>query len=131
MEYQIGENIKINRKNSATLVVVEHESCYGCYFMYKCKHDNRSSIKQEYGECSCLERKDGKNIIFSLYEEKPDESETIRMTRKEFEKVMRFLEKDDGEVFAIRAVPNGENWSHIITNVDTGVDFDITDYTSI
>lgn len=130
MEYQIGEIVKINRKNSVTLVVVEHESCNGCYFMYKCKHDNRTAIKQEYGECSCMDRKDGKNVIFSLYEESSDNGRTIRMTRAEFEKAMRFIEKDGGEVFEIRSVPNGENGSYVIRNVETGADFDITEYDS-
>ena len=69
MEYQIGEEITINKKACVVVKVVEHTDCEGCYFMCKCKHDNRKTIKMEYGECSCLERKDGKNVIFQFMKE--------------------------------------------------------------
>lgn len=72
MEYQIGEKVYVRKKHTVELVVEEHEGCDGCYFMYKCKHENHRSITLEYGECSCLERKDGKNIIFKFQKEIKD-----------------------------------------------------------
>ena len=64
MEHQIGQEITINARHNIKVVVCEHRNCDGCFFIYKCKTDNREDVKNAYGECSCLERKDGKNIIF-------------------------------------------------------------------
>lgn len=64
MEKQIGQEIIIDKRHKVKLVVVEHTTCYGCFFIYKCKTENGEDIKKNYGECSCMERKDGKNIIF-------------------------------------------------------------------
>ena len=64
MELQIGQTIELNKRHNVTLKVCEHKNCDGCFFIYKCKTESRNSIKNKYGECSCMERKDGKNIIF-------------------------------------------------------------------
>lgn len=64
MEYQIGQEIEVNGRHKMKLVVCEHKNCDGCFFIYKCKTEERNSVKSIYGECSCLERKDEKNIIF-------------------------------------------------------------------
>lgn len=64
MEYQIGQILEINGRHKIKLVVCEHENCDNCFFIYKCKIESRNAIKYTYGDCSCLERKDGKNIIF-------------------------------------------------------------------
>lgn len=69
MEYQIGEKIIVSKKHTVELVVEEHEGCEGCYWMCKCKHENHKTIIMEYGECSCMERKDGRNIIFRFNRE--------------------------------------------------------------
>lgn len=64
MEYQIGQEITIDARHNIKVAVCEHRNCDGCFFIYKCKTDNREDVKNTYGECSCLERKDGRNIIF-------------------------------------------------------------------
>ena len=64
MELQIGQTIEINKRHNIKVKVCEHKNCDGCFFIYKCKTEPRNRIKNQYGECSCLERKDGKNIIF-------------------------------------------------------------------
>lgn len=64
MEYRIGEIIDVREKELHSVQVVENTSCYGCYFMYYCKHHDHKSITRQYGECSEMERKDAKNIIF-------------------------------------------------------------------
>lgn len=64
MEYQIGQQIEINGRHNMKLVVCEHKNCDGCFFIYKCKAEDRNTVKSVYGECSCMERKDEKNIIF-------------------------------------------------------------------
>ncbi len=64
MELQIGQKINVNGRHNITVKVCEHKNCDGCFFIYKCKNESRDGIKSLYGECSCLERKDGKNVIF-------------------------------------------------------------------
>jgi len=64
MEYQIGQEITIDARHNIRLSVCEHRNCDGCFFIYKCKTESRDDVRKTYGECSCMERKDGKNIIF-------------------------------------------------------------------
>ena len=64
MEHQIGQEIMIAGRHNIWLLVCEHRNCDGCFFIYECKTGNRERVKREYGDCSSLDRKDGKNIIF-------------------------------------------------------------------
>lgn len=71
MEFPIGTTFEIDGSTKKmTIQITEHEHCDGCFFIALCKMASRAFAgRSKYGECSCLERKDGKNIIFKPIKE--------------------------------------------------------------
>mgnify|MGYP006959789996 CR=1 FL=1 len=66
-EFKIGDKVRFGL---ISLLVYENNGCVGCYFVDKPFACNRNGIVGEcLGECYCLNRTDGKSVIFAKFGE--------------------------------------------------------------